>query len=61
MVVVGCFCGGGVCCCRGVRVGKVVVDWQWWVYGFGFCVSVGLLIWALCVGLLSVSGSGTVT
>ena len=33
VVVVGCYCGGGVGCCRGGLVGgvfgEVVVEWQW--------------------------------
>ena len=39
VVVVRCCRGGGVGCCHsGWVVGvssKVVVEWQWWVYGFG--------------------------
>ena len=44
-MVVGCCCGGEMGCCHGGGVGggfgKVVVDWQWWVYGFGCCVCGG--------------------
>ena len=37
--------------------GEVVVDWQLWVYGFGYCVYVGLLV--VLVSLLGVSTGGT--
>ena len=44
-------------CGLGGGFGEVVVDWQWWVYGFGYCVYVGLLV--VLVGLLGVSAGGT--
>ena len=37
--------------------GEVVINWQWWVYGFGYCVYVGLLV--VLVGLLGLSAGGT--
>ena len=68
VVVVGCCCGGEMGCCHsggvGGGFGKMVVDWQWWVYGFGCCVCGGW--WAFVVvifgwwGLLVVSSGGTV-
>ena len=67
-MVVGCCCGGEMGCCHsggvGGGFGKMVVDWQWWVYGFGCCVCDGC--WAFVVvifgwwGLLVVSSGGTV-
>ena len=48
-------------CCRGGRVGggfgEVVDDWQWLVYGFGYCVYVGLLV--VLVDLFGVFAGGT--
>ena len=44
---VGCFCGGGVV----YGFGELVVEWQWWVYGFGCCVCV-----CLSVGLVGLLG-----
>lgn len=38
-------------CCGDWPVVAWMVDWQWWVYGFGCCVCGGLLVWALRVGM----------